>query len=536
MAPRRSFSKRFMPAPKNVAAFLVAVLAMLACVVSDIARRAPTPRRGKAIGVVDYKVDAAWLRDRGDAASAKLATTFVQSKRDVTLEAFLAESRRAGATRVGRIALYAVDHYLFWALQRYLGWSRPDASGFLRKASLYVASEAQFARIAGAGAPALLDVGSGTGTETAKLARALGASRVVAVETSAPMRRQLGAASAAAAIPAGPFGAAALLNVLDRCDDPGGLLDAAAAAAPGGLLLVATAWTRLPYVSSGDSKKSHYTLDVALMAFRVGTAFEAVLAAGGRRRRARRAPAPLDDAPPAACEGKGGDKIFNWLAKRARRRRPLRHARSRGATPRRRALSSTCWLARTPFATLTAVTARAAGTDAYGDRLRDAFAGAKVDVVVGNWREAGFLAGKRYDVVVADYLLGAVELHWPHGADAVLARLLGALKPGGTLLFVGVEPYESLLDRADDADRLVLDVESLGDSAAALAGEATYRELPEAWITRQVTYARTTSAKIADAGLQKAYERRVAELTIEVNAWKGTHRKGRNYALVVKRS
>ena len=145
----------------------------------------------------------------------------------------------------------------------------------------------------------------------------------------------------------------------------------------------------------------------------------------------------------------------------------------------------------------------------------------------------------------------------------MLARLLGALKPGGTLLFVGVEPYESLLDRADAADRLVLDVESLGDSAAALAGEATYRELPEAWITRQVdardgyavvasetfpmtlsaaslrkqvTYARTTSAKIADAGLRKAYERRVAELTIEVNAWKGTHRKGRNYALVVKRS
>ena len=646
---RQSFSKRFMPAPKNVAAFLVAVLAMLACVVSDIARRAPTPRRGKAIGVVDYKVDTAWLRDRGDAAGAKLADAFVQSKRDVTLEAFLAESRRAGATRLGRIALYAVDHYLFWALQRYLGWSRPDASGFLRKASLYVASEAQFARIAGAGAPALLDVGSGTGTETAKLARALGASRVVAVETSAPMRRQLEARGfeAAAEIPAGPFGAAALLNVLDRCDDPGGLLDAAAAAAPGGLLLVATvlpfkgfvhegkrwsawgkastrsprkplkvadqvhvkpegrmidlqskapaakkfeagaaafvdalvdrrpdlelqSWTRLPYVSSGDSKKSHYTLDVALLAFRVGTAFEAVLAGGAAPAATSAAAAApdvaLDDAPPAACEGKGGDKIFAWLAKRARGGGGLfgKRAESWGDVLDAGAgLSSTCWLAHMPFATLTAVTARAAGTDAYGDRLRDAFAGAKVDVVVGNWREAGFLAGKRYDVVVADYLLGAVELHWPHGADAVLARLLEALKPGGTLLFVGVEPYESLLDRADAADRLVLDVESLGDSAAALAGEATYRELPEAWITRQVdardgyavvasetfpmtlsaaslrkqvTYARTTSAKIADAGLRKAYERRVAELTIEVNAWKGTHRKGRNYALVVKRS
>ncbi|KAH8044484.1 hypothetical protein JL722_14668 [Aureococcus anophagefferens] len=597
MAPRRSFSKRFMPAPKNVAAFLVAVLAMLACVVSDIARRAPTPRRGKAIGVVDYKVDAAWLRDRGDAASAKLATTFVQSKPTRRRGA-----RRAGgrATRVGRIALYAVDHYLFWALQRYLGWSRPDASGFLRKASLYAAEAQRVAR------------------RRRRDVRA----------DAAPARR----AGGGGGDPRWPFGAAALLNVLDRCDDPGGLLDAAAAAAPGGLLLVATvlpfkgvvhegkrwsawgkantrsprkplevadqvhvkgrmidleskapaakkfeaaaaafvdalvdrrpdlelqAWTRLPYVSSGDSKKSHYTLDVALMAFRVGTAFEAVLAGGGA---------------PAATSARAAAPASRSTT---RRRRPARaRAATRSSTGSRSArgggglfgtraeswgdvldagagLSSTCWLAHTPFATLTAVTARAAGTDAYGDRLRDAFAGAKVDVVVGNWREAGFLAGKRYDAVVADYLLGAVELHWPHGADAVLARLLGALKPGGTLLFVGVEPYESLLDRADDADRLVLDVESLGDSAAALAGEATYRELPEAWITRQVdardgyavvasetfpmtlsaaslrkqvTYARTTSAKIADAGLQKAYERRVAELTIEVDWRERGHR------------
>eukprot|EP00466_Bigelowiella_natans_P001109 jgi/Bigna1/75118/fgenesh1_pg.32_\ len=30
-------------------------------------------------------------------------------------------------------------------------------------------------------------------------------------------------------------------------------------------------WTRLPYVSSGDTKKTHYTLDMALMVFRIST-------------------------------------------------------------------------------------------------------------------------------------------------------------------------------------------------------------------------------------------------------------------------
>ena len=31
----------------------------------------------------------------------------------------------------------------YWCLQRYMGWSQPDSSGFLSKASLYVASEQQ---------------------------------------------------------------------------------------------------------------------------------------------------------------------------------------------------------------------------------------------------------------------------------------------------------------------------------------------------------------------------------------------------------
>ena len=133
------------------------------------------------------------------------------------------------------------------------------------------------------------------------------------------------------------FGAVALFNVLDRCDDPLRLLGTAARAVrPGGLLVVATvlpfcasvyfgavgrtrarrvprkplqlpvpyrcgtrrpfeeqaaafvaatvarwpalkvvAWTRVPYLSSGDARRTWYTLDNAVFVMRVGEMTEA---------------------------------------------------------------------------------------------------------------------------------------------------------------------------------------------------------------------------------------------------------------------
>ena len=101
------------------------------------------------------------------------------------------------------------------------------------------------------------------------------------------------------------------------------------------------------------------------------------------------------------------------------------------------------------------------------------------------------MPGTAFDVVVADYFLGAVERHWAHGASAMLERLLRAVKPGGYLLLVGLEPYESVLDRSsNDHDRLILDVEAIGDSAATIAGEKTYREIPEEWVKHQVNISR----------------------------------------------
>lgn len=249
---------------------LATAVGLLSVVAGLLLARAPTPQRGIPINEFAFKVDVAWLENwattgegRTHAAAAALAATFKRNRNaagpDAALKHFLNASAAASASQRGR-AVTLAKWNLFWALQRYLGWSRTDASGFLRLATLYVASEEQLGRLAHAaldapshdadGAPrSLLDIGAGTGTETAKLAAALGVApaRVTALESSRALRRALRARGfRAASAPdelhdAPPFTAAALLNVLDRCDAPATLVDAAVAAvAPGGVLMLAT--------------------------------------------------------------------------------------------------------------------------------------------------------------------------------------------------------------------------------------------------------------------------------------------------------
>ena len=652
-------------------AALGAVVAVVCGVVADLVANAPRPSPGKAITPKAYGVKVDWLRESRThwahareavhvAAAALANGTFVRSAPDESLAAFVAESASQTATPARRAAKRLLDYQLFWSLQRYLGWSRPDASGFVGMKRLYVASEAQFRAVAGGAAAArLLDVGSGTGSETAKVAAALAATDVVCLETSRSMRRHLEAKGFAAAAPpldiadadAPAFAAAALLNVLDRCDDPAAVLDAALAALePGGLLLVATVlpfsalvhegrvgstwgvaasrkprrplamhapasrkggvafesgaaaflealtrrhptlalerWTRLPYVSTGDLRKTHYTLDVALLALRRRKTSDdddgrddrdddkapgghaaggASSADDGAASSADDGGAAIDDGATAAssvprgCRGKSGDKIFAWLSDALVR---AGGAWAGDVLDAGAGLGSTCWLAHQPYTSLTAVTASAAGTDAYGDRLRDAL-GDAADVVVGNWRDDAFLADAAFDVVVADYLVGASDLHWPHGANRLLDRLLAAVRPGGALLVVGLEPYDLLLDRDADAhSALVLDVEALGDGAALLAGERTYREVPEAWLraeiarrpdfavvaadhfpmkltarslNSQLAFAAKMARKVPDAKVRDALLARAAKLEADVSAV-STVRRGRNYAMVVRRS
>ena len=47
------------------------------------------------------------------------------------------------------------------------------------------------------------------------------------------------------------------------------------------------------------------------------------------------------------------------------------------------------------------------------------------------------LEAQQFDVVLLDYLLAAVHMHWPYGEDQVLERVLRALRPRGLALLTG---------------------------------------------------------------------------------------------------
>lgn len=107
-------------------------------------------------------------------------------------------------------------------------------------------------------------------------------------------------------------------------------------------------------------------------------------------------------------------------------------------------------------------------------------------MVVGNWSDPALLAGERHDVVLADYLLGAIEGFAPYWQDRLFARLRPLV--GGRLYLIGLEPY--VPGRPDDADgRLVNDIGRLRDACLLLAGDQPYREYPLDWTLRHLDQA-----------------------------------------------
>ena len=109
-------------------------------------------------------------------------------------------------------------------------------------------------------------------------------------------------------------------------------------------------------------------------------------------------------------------------------------------------------------------------------RLRTQFP--DVEVVTGDWQDEGLLRGRRYDVVVADYLLGAIDGFAPYFQEHVFTRLRPHV--GDRLYAIGLEPWPA---RADDPDaQAFIDLCRTRDAAFLLAGTRPYREFPEAWV------------------------------------------------------
>jgi len=114
-------------------------------------------------------------------------------------------------------------------------------------------------------------------------------------------------------------------------------------------------------------------------------------------------------------------------------------------------------------------------------------------IVVGNWMDPQLLADERYDTVLADYLLGAVDAFAPYWQDQLFSRLQPLVR--GRLYVIGLEPYTPYVPD-DAAGRVISDIGRLRDACMLLARERPYREYPLDWVLRSL---RAAGFRILDA-------------------------------------
>lgn len=141
-------------------------------------------------------------------------------------------------------------------------------------------------------------------------------------------------------------------------------------------------------------------------------------------------------------------------------------------------VNSAEWMTALPTSRWTAVTAAPGHArqvrEAVGGRMRE-----QDRLLVGNWMDPGLLAGEVHDVVLADYLIGAVEGFSPYFQEDLLRRL----KPmvGRRLYITGLDPYV-VGEAPDAAARCVREIGRVRDVCLLLADETPYREFPAEWV------------------------------------------------------
>ncbi len=113
----------------------------------------------------------------------------------------------------------------------------------------------------------------------------------------------------------------------------------------------------------------------------------------------------------------------------------------------------------------------------FASRMRDGDR-----ILAGNWTDPGLLASERFDVVLADYLLGAIDGFAPYFQDRLFARIRPHV--GSRLYVVGLAPYP---DRAaTPGGKMILEIARLRDACILLAGHRCYREYPLEWVKRSL--------------------------------------------------
>lgn len=140
--------------------------------------------------------------------------------------------------------------------------------------------------------------------------------------------------------------------------------------------------------------------------------------------------------------------------------------------------SSLRWILNLPQSRWTAVTGSASWQTAlyalFGQYLRP-----HDRILVDNWQNEQLLADECFDIVLADYLLGAVERYAPYFQEQLWRRLHRHV--GQWLLVVGLEP--PLLQATNTpGSQLLQQIIRLRDACLLLAGQTCFREYPLSWV------------------------------------------------------
>jgi hypothetical protein len=103
-------------------------------------------------------------------------------------------------------------------------------------------------------------------------------------------------------------------------------------------------------------------------------------------------------------------------------------------------------------------------------------------IVSGNWTDPSLLYGDRFDVVLADYLLGAIAGYAPYFQDRLFTRLRPLV--GQRLYAIGLAPYPH--EPENRWAEVLLEIVRLRDACLLISGSRPYREYPLDWVLRNL--------------------------------------------------
>jgi hypothetical protein len=133
------------------------------------------------------------------------------------------------------------------------------------------------------------------------------------------------------------------------------------------------------------------------------------------------------------------------------------------------------WLNALPLKSLTAVTAESWRLEELAKIAPSA------KIVLGQWTKPTLLQGESFDVVLADYLIGALDGHAPFYQYRIIPRLRPLVRTGGLLYLVGMEPPPI------DEEGEMAEIVRLRDACILLGGRRCYREYPKSIVTEWLT-------------------------------------------------